>query len=59
MTSAHATISRYTNDACRCIPCTDANTAYMREYRQKRTTPTKPGRGGSEAGCPGHEGDRT
>ncbi len=36
MTAAHGTISRYTNDACRCIPCTDSWRDYYRSYRRRR-----------------------
>ncbi len=29
---SHGTRSAYTNDGCRCRPCTQANTEYMKEY---------------------------
>jgi hypothetical protein len=34
MTAAeHGTDSRYTNQRCRCVPCTDAHAVYMRDLR--------------------------
>ena len=32
--SEHGTISRYTNDNCRCEPCSQVNAEYNAEYRQ-------------------------
>lgn len=34
--SAHGTVSRYTNDGCRCDACGEAQRTYMREYRARR-----------------------
>ena len=31
--SAHGTWSRYTNHACRCVPCKAAGSAHMKQYR--------------------------
>ncbi len=72
MTAAHGTFSRYCNDRCRCIPCTDANTAYHRAYRKAkraqaptcalcgaktRTAPAVQDRDGSRPAASGQEKD--
>jgi len=36
----HGTISRYSNQDCRCDKCREANKIYTREYRASRRIPT-------------------
>lgn len=32
----HGTLSKYTNESCRCWRCKKANREYKREYRQRK-----------------------
>lgn len=36
MIRAHGTRTKYTNDKCRCVDCTAANTQYQRDYAAGR-----------------------
>lgn len=37
----HGTLGGYTNHRCRCEKCRSANTARMREYRERSTEPPR------------------